>query len=153
MTIERAYLDEPGAGCTLPVGAHVDGDLLHVFLADEAGLTAVTRAVELAGEGSHDLETAAGGREAARSSPADEQSNAALHGRRVVTTRDEPGELRSASRGGAEVVHVPLIEIAEPLDGGAELQGVLHVLDDVDWVVVTSISAPPAPALRWPKQF
>ena len=58
VTIERAYLDELGAGCTLPVGAHVDGDLLHVFLADEAGLTAVTRAVELAGEGSHDLETA-----------------------------------------------------------------------------------------------
>ena len=63
VTIERAYLDELGAGCTLPVGAHVDGDLLHVFLADDAGLTAVTRAVELAGEGSHDLETA---RQAAR---------------------------------------------------------------------------------------
>jgi hydroxymethylbilane synthase len=63
VTIERAYLEELGAGCTLPVGAHVDGDLLHVFLADEAGLTAVTRAVELAGEGSHDLETA---RQAAR---------------------------------------------------------------------------------------
>jgi len=33
---------------------------------------------------------------------------------------------------------VPLIEIADPLDGGAELQAVLHRLDDVDWVVVTS---------------
>ena len=58
VTIERAYLDELGAGCTLPVGAYVDGELLHVFLADDAGLTAVTRAVELSGEGSHDLETA-----------------------------------------------------------------------------------------------
>jgi hypothetical protein len=37
---------------------YVDGELLHVFLADEAGLTAVTRAVELSGEGAHDLETA-----------------------------------------------------------------------------------------------
>ena len=35
-------------------------------------------------------------------------------------------------------MHVPLIEIAEPLDGGAELQAVLHMLDNVDWVVVTS---------------
>ena len=26
VTIERAYLDELGAGCTLPVGAYVDGD-------------------------------------------------------------------------------------------------------------------------------
>jgi hydroxymethylbilane synthase len=58
VTIERAYLDELGAGCTLPVGAYVDGELLHVFLADDAGSTAVTRAVELSGEGSHDLETA-----------------------------------------------------------------------------------------------
>ena len=63
VTIERVYLDELGAGCTLPVGAYVDGELLHVFLADEAGLTAVTRAVELSGEGSHDLELA---RQAAR---------------------------------------------------------------------------------------
>ena len=65
--------------------------------------------------------------------------NASLRGRRVVTTRDEPGELdRLLAAAGAEVVHVPLIEIGEPLDGGAELQGVLDVLDDVEWVVVTS---------------
>jgi hydroxymethylbilane synthase len=63
VTIERAYLDELGAGCTLPVGAHVDDDLLHVFLADDAGRTAATRAVELSGEGSHDLAVA---RQAAR---------------------------------------------------------------------------------------
>ncbi len=63
VTIERVYLDELGAGCTLPVGAYVGGELLHVFLADDAGLTAVTRAVELSGEGSHDLELA---RQAAR---------------------------------------------------------------------------------------
>jgi hydroxymethylbilane synthase len=63
VTIERAYLDELGAGCTLPVGAYVEGDLMHVFLADESGHTAVTRAVELSGEAFHDLELA---RQAAR---------------------------------------------------------------------------------------
>ena len=48
-----------------------------------------------------------------------------LHGRRVVTTRDEPGELdRLLAEAGADVVHVPLIEIAEPEDDGAELRAV-----------------------------
>jgi uroporphyrinogen-III synthase len=57
----------------------------------------------------------------------------------VVTTRDEPGELdRLLAEAGADVVHVPLIEIAEPIDGGAELQAVLQLLDNVDWLVVTS---------------
>ena len=66
-------------------------------------------------------------------------ADAPLHGRRVVTTRDELGELdRLLAEAGADVVHVPLIEIAEPLDGGAELQALLHALDGVDWVVVTS---------------
>jgi len=55
VTIERAYLAELGAGCSLPVGAYADGGLLHVFLADESGHTAVTRAVELAGEADDDL--------------------------------------------------------------------------------------------------
>ena len=63
VTIERAYLDELGAGCTLPVGAYADGELLHVFLADGTGHTAVTRAVELPGTGSDDLAAA---RQAAR---------------------------------------------------------------------------------------
>jgi hydroxymethylbilane synthase len=58
VTIERAYLEELGAGCTLPVGAYVDGDLMHVFLADESGHTAVTRALELTGEAGADLEIA-----------------------------------------------------------------------------------------------
>jgi uroporphyrinogen-III synthase len=62
-----------------------------------------------------------------------------LHGRRVVTTRDEPGELdRLLAEAGADVVHVPLIAIAEPDDGGAELGAILHVLANVDWVIVTS---------------
>lgn len=63
----------------------------------------------------------------------------ALAGRTVVTTRDEPGELdRLLTEAGADVVHVPLIEVTEPLDGGAELQAVLGAVDNVDWVVVTS---------------
>lgn len=63
VTIERAYLDELGAGCALPVGAFVDGSLLHVFLADGTGHTAVTRAVELTGDVGDDLAIA---RQAAR---------------------------------------------------------------------------------------
>jgi uroporphyrinogen-III synthase len=67
------------------------------------------------------------------------QHGSPLRGRRVVTTRDEPGELdRLLAEAGAEVVHVPLIEIADPLDGGAELRAVLGALDAVEWVVVTS---------------
>jgi len=32
--VERGFLGELGSGCSLPVGGHVDSDLLHVFLAD-----------------------------------------------------------------------------------------------------------------------
>jgi hydroxymethylbilane synthase len=32
--VERAFLGELGSGCSLPVGGHVVGDRLHVFLAD-----------------------------------------------------------------------------------------------------------------------
>jgi hydroxymethylbilane synthase len=32
--VERAFLGQLGSGCSLPVGAHVIGDSLHVFLAD-----------------------------------------------------------------------------------------------------------------------
>lgn len=65
--------------------------------------------------------------------------SASLRGRRVVTTRDEPGELdRLLAELGVEVVHVPLIEIAEPEDGGAELRAVLDAIDNADWMIVTS---------------
>ena len=39
---------------------------------------------------------------------------------------------------GATVVHVPLIEIAEPLDGGVALHQALARLAAFDWLVVTS---------------
>jgi hydroxymethylbilane synthase len=34
---ERAFLAELGSGCSLPIGAHVDGGQLHAFLANETG--------------------------------------------------------------------------------------------------------------------
>jgi uroporphyrinogen-III synthase len=60
-----------------------------------------------------------------------------LAGRRVATTRDRPGRLDALlARSGADVVHVPLIEIVDPPDD--ELARALARLHEVDWVVVTS---------------
>jgi uroporphyrinogen-III synthase len=62
-----------------------------------------------------------------------------LVGKRVVTTRDEPGlvdQLLEAA--GAHVVHVPLIRIVDAEDGGTELHRLLDRVDDFDWLVVTS---------------
>lgn len=60
-----------------------------------------------------------------------------LAGCRVATTRDRPGRLDELlTRLGAEVVHVPLIEVVDAV--GDELSDALGALDDVDWVIVTS---------------
>ena len=62
-----------------------------------------------------------------------------LKGRRVVTTRDEPGELdRLLVEAGADVVHVPLIEIVDVAGGGSAIDAAFETADRVDWVVVTS---------------
>lgn len=62
-----------------------------------------------------------------------------LLGRRIVTTRDERGRLDSLlAQAGADVVHVPLIEIAAPDDGGRALDDELGRLDTYRWLVVTS---------------
>lgn len=62
-----------------------------------------------------------------------------LRGKRVVTTRDQRGEIdRLLEVYGAEVVHVPLIQIVDPVDGGAELREHLRRIDEFDWLVVTS---------------
>lgn len=62
-----------------------------------------------------------------------------LRGRTVVTTRDQPGALDAMLvRLGADVVHVPLIEVGEAPDGGAGLAGALDRIDSFDWLVVTS---------------
>jgi uroporphyrinogen-III synthase len=62
-----------------------------------------------------------------------------LAGRRIAITRPEPGALAARlTELGAIVVHVPLIEITDPLDGGIQLRRALARLDAFDWLVVTS---------------
>jgi len=50
VTIERAFLAELGAGCTMPVGAYVLGGTLHVFLAGDADDRVFSEAVSLSGD-------------------------------------------------------------------------------------------------------
>lgn len=65
--------------------------------------------------------------------------SAALLGRRIVVTRERPGRLAALLESrGATVVHVPLIAVVEPDDGGRELAGTLADLAAYDWLVVTS---------------
>jgi uroporphyrinogen-III synthase len=82
---------------------------------------------------------------------------AALRGKRVVLTRPERGELgEHLAALGADVLHVPLIEVLEPADGGARLQAALGRLAEFDWLVVTSptgarqvgVAARAVPAVR-----
>ena len=57
----------------------------------------------------------------------------------VAVTRPEVGALGAAlEASGATVVHVPLIEVSAPVDGGASLRDVLGRLGEFDWLVVTS---------------
>jgi len=62
-----------------------------------------------------------------------------LAGRTIGLTRPEAGALGAhLTELGAAVVHVPLLAIAEPADGGASLRRALARLAAFDWVVVTS---------------
>ena len=62
-----------------------------------------------------------------------------LEGRRIALTRPEPGALgERLTTLGAHVVHVPLIAIDDPADGGAALRRALARLRSFDWLVVTS---------------
>ncbi len=47
VTVERAFLAELGSGCSLPIGAHVDGQRLYTFLADEQAGVTVSNTFEL----------------------------------------------------------------------------------------------------------
>jgi len=67
VVIERAFLAELGSGCSLPVGAYVDGPKLYTFLAAEASGITVSETIELSGAVDHDVELA---RDAARSAHA-----------------------------------------------------------------------------------
>lgn len=48
--VERAFLAELGAGCSLPVGAHVAGGVLRTFLASDSGDVVVSDVVDLTGD-------------------------------------------------------------------------------------------------------
>lgn len=62
-----------------------------------------------------------------------------LRGRRVLVTRERPGELADLlTARGAEVVHVPLLAIEDPPDGGVALRAAIDRLGRYDWLVVTS---------------
>jgi uroporphyrinogen-III synthase len=62
-----------------------------------------------------------------------------LFGRRVVTTRDTRGPLDSLLAGeGADVVHVPLIEIVDTAESTAAVADALRRLGEFDWLLVTS---------------
>jgi uroporphyrinogen-III synthase len=62
-----------------------------------------------------------------------------LEGRRVLVTRERPGELAAMLvERGATVIHVPLIAVVEAEDDGAALRDSLSALAGYDWLVVTS---------------
>ena len=64
-----------------------------------------------------------------------------LAGLTVLTCRQNGrgGDLHSFIReAGGSVVHLPLIEVVAPADGGAALREALGRLDDFDWLVCTS---------------
>ena len=62
-----------------------------------------------------------------------------LAGRRIVVTRPEPGVLAELLiAAGAQVIHLPLIEMIDPEDSGAALRTALGELQPEDWLVVTS---------------
>lgn len=64
-----------------------------------------------------------------------------LAGRRVVVTRaphQSAALTRLLTERDAIVEHVPLVEIADPADGGAALTAALRRIDSYDWLVVTS---------------
>lgn len=66
-------------------------------------------------------------------------STGSLVGKRVLVTRERPGELAALlAERGADVVHVPLIATVEPADGGTALRSALDDLESYDWLVVTS---------------
>ena len=67
-----------------------------------------------------------------------------LLGKRVVVTRSREQASALADllhQEGAEVVHLPTIEIAEPPDGGAALAVAVDELPEYDWVAFTSTNA------------
>jgi uroporphyrinogen-III synthase len=66
-------------------------------------------------------------------------SGGPLAGQRIVTTREHRGQLDDLlEQAGADVVHLPLIAVADAPDGGVALSRALDRLDEFAWVVVSS---------------
>jgi uroporphyrinogen III methyltransferase/synthase len=67
-----------------------------------------------------------------------------LFGRRVIVTRareQASGLVERLHELGAATVELPVIEIAEPADGGAALRGAARLVGTYDWVTFTSANA------------
>ncbi|MGD0875080.1 MAG: uroporphyrinogen-III synthase [Acidimicrobiales bacterium] len=67
-----------------------------------------------------------------------------LSGWRVVVTRARAQSSTLVERltaAGASAVEVPVIEIADPTDGGVGLERALSRIEDFDWIVFTSANA------------
>lgn len=58
VTVERAFLAELGSGCSLPIGAHVDGHRLYTFLSDDATGVTVSDTFDLPDVVQEDVEIA-----------------------------------------------------------------------------------------------
>jgi uroporphyrinogen-III synthase len=74
----------------------------------------------------------------------DEPRPAPLAGWRVIVTRpraQSPELARLLADAGASALEVPVIEIADPSDGGAALKAALSRVGDYDWVVFSSANA------------
>ena len=60
----------------------------------------------------------------------------------VTRTRDQASQLSAALRAqGANPVEVPVIEVADPADGGAALRAAAAAASSYDWIVLTSANA------------
>ena len=117
--------------------------MLRTFLAGsipagggEFAAAVATDELELRGDdGDHEI-----ARAAARAAHAGgRRVTADLAGRRIAITRPDVGAVgRLLVELGATVVHVPLIEVGDPPDGGVALASALARLASFDWMVVTS---------------
>jgi len=68
-------------------------------------------------------------------------SSLPLSGRQIVVTRaeEQAGPIVDVlSAAGAHVISLPLIEIVEPLDGGAARDAALATISSYEWIVVSS---------------
>ena len=157
VTLERSFLAAVGAGCSMPVGAHVaesdDGFVLVAVLADADGLRLSFCEERLAAgaETAHIREIAAKmmveitGSSATRSWSGWTDDSEDLAGARVLVTRPrlQSGQLiATLTERGAEALSLPAIRI-EPVADSSLLDAALTdaVSGGFDWIVFTSANA------------